>query len=72
MLGGKIAPIFFNTAEDSGSLPIECDVTQMEMGDIITIYPFKGEIHKNGEVISTFTLTPETMPDEVRAGGAFP
>lgn len=72
VLGGKIAPIFFNTAEDSGSLPIECDVTQMEMGDIITIYPFKGEIHKNGEVISTFTLTPETMPDEVRAGGRVP
>ncbi len=72
VLGGKIAPIFFNTAEDSGSLPIECDVTQMEMGDVITIYPFKGEIHKNGEVISTFTLTPETMPDEVRAGGRVP
>ena len=72
VLGGKIAPIFFNTAEDSGSLPIECDVSQMEMGDVITIYPFKGEIHKNGAVISTFTLTPETMPDEVRAGGRVP
>lgn len=72
VLGGKIAPIFFNTAEDSGSLPIECDVTQMETGDVITIYPFKGEIHKNGAVISTFTLTPETMPDEVRAGGRVP
>lgn len=72
VLGGKIAPIFFNTAEDSGSLPIECDVSQMETGDEITIYPFKGEIHKNGQVISTFTLTPETMPDEVRAGGRVP
>lgn len=69
VLGGKIAPIFFNTAEDSGSLPIECDVTQFEMGDVITIYPYKGEIHKDGKVVSTFTLTPETLPDEVRAGG---
>ena len=64
VLGGKIAPIFFNTAEDSGSLPIECDVTQMEMGDVITIYPFKGEIHKDGKLISTFTLTPETLSED--------
>ncbi len=72
VLGGKIAPIFFNTAEDSGSLPIECDVAQMETGDEITIYPFKGEIHKNGQTISTFSLTPETLSDEVRAGGRVP
>lgn len=72
VLGGKIAPIFFNTAEDSGSLPIECDVSAMEMGDVITIYPYKGEVHKEGQVISTFTLTPSTMPDEVRAGGRVP
>lgn len=72
VLGGKIAPIFFNTAEDSGSLPIECDVSAMEMGDVITIYPYKGEVHKDGQVISTFTLTPSTMPDEVRAGGRVP
>lgn len=72
VLGGKIAPIFFNTAEDSGSLPIECDVTAFEMGDVITIYPYQGEIHKDGQVVSTFTLTPETLPDEVRAGGRVP
>jgi aconitate hydratase 2 / 2-methylisocitrate dehydratase len=81
VLGSKIAPIFFNTAEDSGALPIECDVTQMETGDVITIYPYKGEITKHeGEnggspsetVISTFTLKPDTIFDEVRAGGRIP
>ncbi len=73
VLGNKIAPIFFNTAEDSGALPIECDVNSMETGDVITIYPYAGEI-KNpaGEVISTFTLKPETIFDEVRAGGRIP
>lgn len=73
VLGGKIAPIFFNTAEDSGSLPIECDVTQMNTGDVITIYPYEGKItNEAGETISTFELAPETMPDEVRAGGRVP
>ena len=73
ILGGKIAPIFFNTAEDSGALPIECDVSQMNTGDVITIYPYKGEIvNENDEVISTFTLKPETILDEVRAGGRIP
>ena len=73
VLGGKIAPIFFNTAEDSGALPIECDVTQMQMGDVITIYPYEGKItNEAGEVISTFELSPETMPDEVQAGGRVP
>ena len=73
ILGGKIAPIFFNTAEDSGALPIECDVSQMNTGDVITIYPYKGEItNEDGEVISTFTLKPETILDEVRAGGRIP
>lgn len=73
VLGGKIAPIFFNTAEDSGALPIECDVTQMNTGDVITIYPYKGEItNAAGEVISTFTLKPDTILDEVRAGGRIP
>jgi aconitate hydratase 2/2-methylisocitrate dehydratase len=78
ILGGKIAPIFFNTAEDSGALPIECDVTSLNTGDVITIYPYKGEITKVGangdspEVISTFTLKPETILDEVRAGGRIP
>lgn len=73
ILGGKIAPIFFNTAEDSGALPIECDVSQMETGDVITIYPYKGEItNASGDVISTFSLKPETILDEVRAGGRIP
>jgi aconitate hydratase 2/2-methylisocitrate dehydratase len=73
LLGGKIAPIFFNTAEDSGAFPIEGDVTQMETGDVITIYPYKGEItNEKGEVISTFTLKPDTILDEVRAGGRIP
>ena len=73
ILGGKIAPIFFNTAEDSGALPIECDVSEMSTGDVITIHPYKGEItNEAGEVISTFTLKPETILDEVRAGGRIP
>lgn len=73
VLGGKIAPIFFNTAEDSGSLPIECDVDNMNMGDVITIYPYEGKItNEAGETISTFELAPDTMPDEVRAGGRVP
>ncbi|HEY9699597.1 MAG TPA: bifunctional aconitate hydratase 2/2-methylisocitrate dehydratase [Trichocoleus sp.] len=73
ILGGKIAPIFFNTAEDSGALPIECDVSKLETGDVITIYPYKGEItNEAGEVISTFSLKPDTILDEVRAGGRIP
>ncbi|MGL5834963.1 MAG: bifunctional aconitate hydratase 2/2-methylisocitrate dehydratase, partial [Waterburya sp.] len=73
ILGDKIAPIFFNTAEDSGALPIECDVAQMKTGDVITIYPYKGEItNEAGAVISTFTLKPDTIADEVQAGGRIP
>ncbi|MBD2393727.1 bifunctional aconitate hydratase 2/2-methylisocitrate dehydratase [Cyanobacterium aponinum FACHB-4101] len=73
ILGGKIAPIFFNTAEDSGALPIECDVTNLNTGDVITIYPYEGKItDENGETITTFTLKPETILDEVRAGGRIP
>jgi aconitate hydratase 2/2-methylisocitrate dehydratase len=73
ILGGKIAPIFFNTAEDSGALPIECDVSKMETGDVITIYPYQGEIANAArEIISTFTLKPDTILDEVRAGGRIP
>ncbi|HIK29864.1 MAG TPA: bifunctional aconitate hydratase 2/2-methylisocitrate dehydratase [Oscillatoriales cyanobacterium M4454_W2019_049] len=73
ILGSAIAPIFFNTAEDSGALPIECDVTRMQTGDVITLYPYKGEItNESGEVISTFTLKPDTIADEVRAGGRIP
>ncbi|NJR64305.1 MAG: bifunctional aconitate hydratase 2/2-methylisocitrate dehydratase [Leptolyngbyaceae cyanobacterium CRU_2_3] len=73
ILGGKIAPIFFNTAEDSGALPIECDVTHLQTGDVITIYPYKGEIaNADGNVISSFSLKPDTILDEVRAGGRIP
>jgi aconitate hydratase 2/2-methylisocitrate dehydratase len=73
ILGTKIAPIFFNTAEDSGALPIQCDVSKMHMGDVITIKPYAGEVlNEKGEVISTFELAPTTMPDEVRAGGRIP
>ena len=73
ILGSAIAPIFFNTAEDAGALPIQCDVTKMETGDVITIYPYKGSIlNAAGEVISTFSLKPDTILDEVRAGGRIP
>lgn len=72
IIGGKIAPIFFDTAQDSGALPIECDVSQMETGNKITIYPYRGEIHKEGKVIATFNLRPSTMPDAIRAGGRIP
>lgn len=73
VLGTKIAPIFFNTAEDSGALPIQCDVSKMQTGDVITIQPYAGKVlNEAGEVISSFTLTPITMPDEVRAGGRIP
>ena len=73
ILGAKIAPIFFNTAEDSGALPIQCDVSKMKMGDVITIQPYAGKVlNEAGEVISTFELAPVTMPDEVRAGGRIP
>lgn len=73
ILGSKIAPIFFNTAEDSGALPIECDVAPMNTGDVITIYPYEGKItNEAGETLSTFTLKPVTILDEVRAGGRIP
>ncbi|MFZ3036976.1 MAG: aconitate hydratase B, partial [Rugosibacter sp.] len=68
-LGGKIAPIFFNTQEDAGAFPIECDVAQMAMGDVIDIYPYDKKIEKNGQVISTFSYKSEVLLDEVRAGG---
>ena len=73
VLGGKIAPIFFNTAEDSGALPIQCDVSELNMGDEITIFPYEGVIKDaSGKVVSKFDLAPSTMPDEVRAGGRIP
>ncbi|MBD2326332.1 bifunctional aconitate hydratase 2/2-methylisocitrate dehydratase [Alkalinema sp. FACHB-956] len=73
VIGSKIAPIFFNTAEDSGALPIECDVAQMNTGDVITIYPYQGEVkNAEGATIATFSLKPDTILDEVRAGGRIP
>ncbi len=69
VLGGVIAPIFFNTVEDSGGLPIQCDVSNIASGDIVTIDTKKGEITKDGSVVSTFDLKPATMADEYRAGG---
>jgi aconitate hydratase 2/2-methylisocitrate dehydratase len=68
-LGGKIAPIFFNTQEDAGAFPIECDVGQMNMGDVIDIFPYDKKVEKNGATISTFDYKSEVLLDEVRAGG---
>ena len=69
VLGGKIAPIFFNTMEDAGALPIECDVTKISMGDVITLHPYDGVIkNESGEVISEFELASSVILDEVRAG----
>jgi aconitate hydratase 2 / 2-methylisocitrate dehydratase len=78
ILGGKIAPIFFNTAEDSGALPIECDVSALNSGDVITIRPYAGTIERAagepgaGEIVARFALKPSTITDEVRAGGRIP
>ncbi len=73
ILGNNIAPIFFNTAEDSGALPIECNVDQLETGHVITIKPYEGKIYNEaGDVVSEFTLRPTTIADEVRAGGRIP
>jgi aconitate hydratase 2/2-methylisocitrate dehydratase len=74
VLGGKIAPIFFNTMEDAGALPIEVDVSDLNMGDVIDIYPYKGEVrnHETNEVIATFELKTDVLLDEVRAGGRIP
>lgn len=73
-IGGKIAPIFFNTMEDSGALPIECDVTGMQSGDVIDIYPYQGVIkrHDSGDVITQFQLKTEILLDEIQAGGRIP
>ena len=68
-LGGKIAPIFFNTQEDSGALPIEVDVSAFEMGDVLTIFPYEGKIEKDGAQVAEFALKSEVLLDEVRAGG---
>ena len=73
VLGGKIAPIFFNTMEDAGALPIECDVSALKMGQIINIHPYDGKItDQSGTVLSNFELANEVLLDEVRAGGRIP
>lgn len=73
-LGGKIAPIFFNTMEDAGALPIELDVTSLNMGDVIDLYPADGKVCKHGtdDLLSTFQLKTDILYDEVRAGGRIP
>ena len=72
--GNKIAPIFFNTMEDAGALPIEMDVSKMEMGDVIDVYPFEGVAKRGGtdDVIATFELNTPVLVDEVQAGGRIP
>ncbi|MCG7591210.1 MULTISPECIES: bifunctional aconitate hydratase 2/2-methylisocitrate dehydratase [Halomonadaceae] len=72
--GGKIAPIFFNTMEDSGALPVEMDVSKLEMGDVIDVYPYEGKVCKHGtdDVLTTFELKTQLILDEVRAGGRIP
>ena len=71
-LGGKIAPIFYNTMEDAGALPIELDVSKMEHGDVVELRPYEGKALKNGEVIAEFEVKSEVLFDEVRAGGRIP
>jgi aconitate hydratase 2/2-methylisocitrate dehydratase len=68
-LGGKIAPIFFNTQEDSGALPIEVDVSKLEMGDVVDILPYDGRIVKGGATVAEFKIKSDVLFDEVRAGG---
>lgn len=72
--GNKIAPIFYNTMEDAGALPIEFDVSGLQMGDLIDVYPFAGKVcrHNSDEVITTFALKTPVLLDEVRAGGRIP
>ena len=71
-LGSKIAPIFFNTMEDAGALPIELDVSKMEMGDTVELRPYEGKALKNGQVIAEFSVRSDVIFDEVRAGGRIP
>src|SRR5690606_37076659 len=73
-IGGQIAPIFFNTMEDAGALPIECDVSALSMGDVIDIHPYAGKItrHGTGELICEFSLKTDIILDEVQAGGRIP
>jgi len=73
IIGGVIAPIFFNTAQDSGALPLKMDVSKFSTGDLITINTKKGEVtNEKGEVLASFEIAPNTVPDEFRAGGRIP
>ena len=72
IIGGTIAPIFYNTAQDSGALPIVCDVSALETGDEFEIHTYEGKLVKNGKTIAEFSLSPNTLLDEVRAGGRIP
>lgn len=74
VFGGKIAPIFFNTMEDAGDLPVEMDVSLMNTGDVIDIYPYEGKVlnHETGALLAEFSLKTEVLLDEVRAGGRIP
>jgi aconitate hydratase 2 / 2-methylisocitrate dehydratase len=71
-LGSKIAPIFYNTMEDAGALPIELDVSQMHHGDVVELRPYEGKALKDGQVIAEFQVKSEVLFDEVRAGGRIP
>ncbi len=71
-LGGKIAPIFYNTMEDAGALPIELDVNQMDMGDVVELRPYEGKAFKDGKEICSFSVKSDVIFDEVRAGGRIP
>ena len=71
-LGSKIAPIFYNTMEDAGALPIELDVSQMNMGDVVELRPYEGKAFKDGKEIASFTVKSDVLFDEVRAGGRIP
>lgn len=72
VIGDIIAPIFFNTAEDSGCIPIQAPTAELNTGDVITVKPFDGTIEKDGKVVSTYEISPNTIPDEMRAGGRIP
>jgi aconitate hydratase 2/2-methylisocitrate dehydratase len=72
VIGDIIAPIFFNTAEDSGCIPIQAPTAELNTGDVITVKPFDGTIEKDGKVVSTYEIAPNTLPDEMRAGGRIP
>ncbi|MDR7306470.1 bifunctional aconitate hydratase 2/2-methylisocitrate dehydratase [Rhodoferax saidenbachensis] len=71
-LGTKIAPIFYNTMEDAGALPIEVDVSQMNMGDTVELRPYDGKAFKDGKEIASFQVKSDVLFDEVRAGGRIP